>query len=193
MIWETGRPVRRNTDPNNARHIIWALGEFFFFPSYYFILTNVLLYLYVLYMTYAKGRGLEGPEGLKLAQTMCLMLSGPLVSFFFSLFVLFDINGFFYCMYRLHLQYTQKREGWRAGNARIDTNGERQGQGEGAREESRGRDQGLEPRYVFFIVLTKTKTLCSVGKWSGRARKSTRMDWGSRCDASRVSRYVFIY
>ena len=46
-------------------------------------------------MTYAKGRGLEGVEGLKLAQTMCLALFGPLVSFFFSLFVLLDKNGFF--------------------------------------------------------------------------------------------------
>ena len=30
MIWETGRPVRRNMGPNNARCIVWALGEFFF-------------------------------------------------------------------------------------------------------------------------------------------------------------------
>ena len=44
--------------------------------------------------------------------------------------------------------------------------GEWQGQGEGAREELRGRDQGLKMRCVsslgmfFLIVLTKTKTLC---------------------------------
>ena len=27
MIWETGRPVRRNMGPNNARCVVWALGE----------------------------------------------------------------------------------------------------------------------------------------------------------------------
>ena len=32
MIWETGRPVRRNMGPNNARHVVWALSDFFF-PS----------------------------------------------------------------------------------------------------------------------------------------------------------------
>ena len=60
-------------------------------------------------------------------------------------------------MYRLHLQYMQKREGWRAGNAGIDTNGEWQGQGEGARQESRGRDQELKTQHIsspgmFFII-----------------------------------------
>ena len=31
MIWETERPGRRNTGPNDARRVVWALGEFFFF------------------------------------------------------------------------------------------------------------------------------------------------------------------
>ena len=93
-------------------------------------------------------------------------------------------------MYRLHLRYMRKREGWRAGNDKmgpinarhivwINTNrewqgqGQGQGQGEGAREESRGRDQGLEMRRVlspgmfFFIVLTKAKTLCRQMSWNG--------------------------
>ena len=45
MIWETGRPVRRNMGPNNVSGIIWALGEFFFLPLFYSILTKVLLVL----------------------------------------------------------------------------------------------------------------------------------------------------
>ena len=47
MIRETGRLVRRNTGPNNARWVVWALGEFFFFfffPLFFLILTKVLRY-----------------------------------------------------------------------------------------------------------------------------------------------------
>ena len=37
---------RDASGPNNARHTVWALGEFFFFfPSFYLILTKVLLYI----------------------------------------------------------------------------------------------------------------------------------------------------
>ena len=32
---------------NDARHVVWALGEFFFFLKYVFFYTNILLYIYV--------------------------------------------------------------------------------------------------------------------------------------------------
>ena len=43
---ETVRTTGRiKTGPNDVRHVVWALGEFFcFFVSYYFILMDVLLY-----------------------------------------------------------------------------------------------------------------------------------------------------
>ena len=43
---ETVRTMGRiKMGPNNVRRVIWALGEFLFFVSYYFILMDVLLYL----------------------------------------------------------------------------------------------------------------------------------------------------
>ena len=39
------------------RQVVWALGKHFsFFPSYYLILTNILLLLQVLYYKYPTGR-----------------------------------------------------------------------------------------------------------------------------------------
>ena len=34
------------TGPNDARHVVWAIGDFFFiFLRFFLILTNVLLYI----------------------------------------------------------------------------------------------------------------------------------------------------
>ena len=64
--------------PNDARHIIWVLGEsFFLLSSYYLILTISLLYLYELFTEYAKGRELECPEQPKQAHTTHDVSFGP--------------------------------------------------------------------------------------------------------------------
>ena len=42
--------------PNNARHIIWALGEVFYILNHVFLLTYILLYIQLLFTKQAIGR-----------------------------------------------------------------------------------------------------------------------------------------
>ena len=37
VMWSV---VTMRTGPNNARHVVWAIGEFFYFISSYFLYTN---------------------------------------------------------------------------------------------------------------------------------------------------------
>ena len=73
MTYAKGKGLEGPEGPNDARHVVWALGEpFFSFSLYYLILIDFLLYLYVTSTIYAKKRGLEGWErqnGPKQCQT----------------------------------------------------------------------------------------------------------------------------
>ena len=75
--YTTGSAATSKTGPNDARHVVWACGEFFFFFLRIFLmLTNVLLTT-----KYATGSAAT----TETVQTTTDTSFGPVVSFFFPL------------------------------------------------------------------------------------------------------------
>ena len=53
------------TGPNDASSVVWALGEFLFFPSYFLIFITVLLHIYVVIYEICSKEGSDDENGLK--------------------------------------------------------------------------------------------------------------------------------
>ena len=65
MKYTTGWAATTKMGPNDARRVIWTLGEYFlFFSSLFLILTKVLLYLHDLMMKYETGWAGTTKKGL---------------------------------------------------------------------------------------------------------------------------------
>ena len=48
-LWEA---MTRHTDPNNVKHIVWAIGDVFFLLIVFFVYTNHLTHFYRYYRYY---------------------------------------------------------------------------------------------------------------------------------------------
>ena len=92
---ENWRAGNNKTSPNNARCVVWASGEFFFFSLFILFDSNKYFVLYIGCMCNVHKKERVGGLGTrKRAQTMQDASFGLLVSIF-SLFILFDTNQHF--------------------------------------------------------------------------------------------------